>query len=51
MSSGGGGGLDASALLAFLNAEPGTVVVATALRQGAATSAVNLNEVVARLIR
>lgn len=49
MSSAGGSVLDASALLAFLNAEPGSVVVATALRQGAAISAVNLSEVVAKL--
>ena len=51
MSSGGGGVLDASALLAVLNAEPGSVVVAIALRQGAAISAVNSSEVVAKLIR
>ncbi|MBI2872580.1 MAG: type II toxin-antitoxin system VapC family toxin [Chloroflexi bacterium] len=40
--------LDASALLALLNAEPGAEVVAAALPQ-AAISAVNLSEVVAKL--
>ncbi len=48
MSSGSGGVLDASALLAFLNAGPGSVIVATALRQGAAIGAVNLSDVVAK---
>jgi len=40
--------LDASALLALLNAEPGAEVVADAL-PGAAISALNLSEVVAKL--
>lgn len=40
--------LDASALLALLNAEPGADVVAEAL-PGAVISAVNLSEVVAKL--
>jgi ribonuclease VapC len=40
--------LDASALLAMLNAEPGAEVVAEAL-PGAIISAVNLSEVVAKL--
>ena len=40
--------LDASALLALLNAEPGAELVAEAL-PGAAISAVNLSEVVAKL--
>ncbi len=40
--------IDASALLALLNDEPGADVVAEALRQGV-ISAVNLSEVIARL--
>ena len=40
--------IDASALLALLNAEPGANVVAEAL-QGSVISAVNLSEVVAKL--
>jgi len=40
--------LDASALLALLNAEPGADIVAEAL-PGAGISAVNLSEVVAKL--
>ena len=40
--------IDASALLALLNAEPGANVVAEAL-QGGVISAVNLSEVVAKL--
>lgn len=41
--------LDASALLALLNGEPGSEIVAGALAGGAAMSAVNLSEVVAKL--
>jgi PIN domain nuclease of toxin-antitoxin system len=41
--------LDASALLALLNQEPGSDVVAEALAAGASVSAVNLAEVVAKL--
>ena len=41
--------LDASALLALLNGEHGSEVVAEALGQGAAVGAVNLSEVVAKL--
>ncbi len=41
--------LDASALLALLQQEPGSQQVATAVTQGAAMSAVNLSEVVAKL--
>ena len=41
--------LDASAVLALLNAEPGAAVVAGAVSE-AAISAVNLSEVVAKLI-
>jgi len=41
--------LDASALLALLNGEPGAEVVAAALGQGASIGAVNLSEVVAKL--
>ena len=41
--------LDASAVLALLNAEPGASVVAGAVSD-AAISAVNLSEVVAKLI-
>jgi ribonuclease VapC len=41
--------LDASALLALLNREPGAGVVATALADGASICAVNLSEVVAKL--
>jgi ribonuclease VapC len=41
--------LDASALLALLNQEPGSEAVAEAL-PGAAISAVNLSEVVAKLV-
>jgi PIN domain nuclease of toxin-antitoxin system len=40
--------LDASALLALLNSEPGATLVAAAL-SGATISAVNLSEVVAKL--
>lgn len=40
--------VDASAVLALLNAEPGSAAVAAALA-GAATSAVNLSEVAAKL--
>ncbi len=41
--------LDASALLALLNREPGAERVAEALAAGAIISAVNLSEVIARL--
>lgn len=41
--------LDASAVLALLNAEPGSEIVAQALVTGAAMSTVNLSEVVAKL--
>jgi PIN domain nuclease of toxin-antitoxin system len=41
--------LDASALLAWLNGEPGTDPVAEALAAGAVISSVNLSEVVAKL--
>lgn len=41
--------LDASALLALLNNEPGTEVVAQALHRGVAMSAVNYSEVVGKL--
>ena len=41
--------LDASALLALLNGEPGAQVVAAAEVAGACISAVNLSEVVAKL--
>lgn len=41
--------LDASALLALLNGEPGAERVATALRVGSVMSAVNYSEVVAKL--
>lgn len=41
--------LDASALLALLNQEPGSDVVAAAMRDGAAIGTVNLSEVVAKL--
>ena len=41
--------LDASALLALLNGEPGAERVATAVRAGSAMSAVNYSEVVAKL--
>ncbi len=41
--------LDASALLALLGNEPGSMQVATAISNGAAISAVNLAEVVAKL--
>lgn len=41
--------LDASALLALLNQEPGSDVVAAAMRDGAAISTINLAEVVAKL--
>lgn len=40
--------LDASALLAYLRDEPGAGVVARAISEGAAISAVNLAEVLAR---
>ncbi len=43
------GVLDASALLALLNREPGAERVAEALAAGACMSAVNLSEVVAKL--
>lgn len=43
--------LDASALLAMLNGEPGADQVTGSLTAGAAVSAVNLSEVVARLAR
>jgi ribonuclease VapC len=41
--------LDASALLALLNEEPGSELVATLIEEGAAISTVNLSEVVAKL--
>ena len=41
--------LDASALLALLNDEPGATFVAEALREGASISAVNLAEVVGKI--
>lgn len=41
--------LDASALLALLHGETGAERVAVALREGAAMSAVNLSEVLAKL--
>jgi ribonuclease VapC len=41
--------LDASALLALLRGEPGSEQVRNAIAQGAAISAVNLSEVVAKL--
>ena len=41
--------LDASALLALLGQEPGSMQVAAAISNGAAISAVNLAEVVAKL--
>lgn len=41
--------LDASALLALLNAEPGSEIVAGSI-PGAAISAVNLSEVVSKLV-
>lgn len=41
--------LDASALLALLNREPGEALVAQALAEGAMISTVNLSEVVAKL--
>lgn len=41
--------LDASALLAFIKSEPGVERVAGALMAGAAMSAVNLSEVIAKL--
>lgn len=43
------GVLDASALLALLNDEPGGQQVAELISQGAIISAVNLSEVIARL--
>lgn len=42
--------LDASALLALLNGEPGSDVVAAALEDEPVMSAVNLSEVVAKLV-
>lgn len=42
--------LDASALLALINAEPGAERVAQALESGALVSAVNLSEVLAKLV-
>jgi len=41
--------LDASAVLALLNAEPGSEIVADAIANGAIISAVNFSEVVAKL--
>lgn len=41
--------LDASALLAFLNSEPGADMVEARIAEGAAMSSVNLAEVVAKL--
>ena len=41
--------LDASALLALLNQEPGSEYVAAGIANGAAMSTVNLSEVVAKL--
>ena len=43
--------LDASALLALLQSEPGATAVKNALREGSAISTVNLAEVAARLHR
>ena len=43
------GVLDASALLALLNREPGSEQVADVIAEGAVISAVNLSEVVAKL--
>ncbi len=43
------GVLDASALLALLNREPGSEQVANVVAEGAAISAVNLSEVAAKL--
>lgn len=42
--------LDASAVLAVLNAEPGAEIVHAALTQGAVVSSVNLGEVVSKLV-
>jgi ribonuclease VapC len=42
--------LDASALLAYLQGEPGSDLVATALTQGTALSAVNWAEVLSKLL-
>jgi PIN domain nuclease of toxin-antitoxin system len=42
--------LDASAILAFLNKEPGTEKVAKILAEGAVVSTVNHSEVIAKLI-
>jgi ribonuclease VapC len=42
--------LDASALLAYLQGEPGSDLVATALMQGTALSAVNWAEVLSKLL-
>ncbi|MCC6626917.1 MAG: type II toxin-antitoxin system VapC family toxin [Chloroflexi bacterium] len=42
--------LDASAVLALLNAEPGGEVTRQALRQGATLGAANLAEVIAKLL-
>lgn len=42
--------LDASALLALLHGETGSERVAVALREGAAMSAVNFSEVLAKLV-
>lgn len=42
--------LDASAFLALLNQEPGSDEVAEAVASGATVSAVNLSEVVAKLV-
>jgi PIN domain nuclease of toxin-antitoxin system len=42
--------LDASAILAFLNKEPGTEKVARILSEGAVVSTVNHSEVIAKLI-
>lgn len=42
--------LDASAILAFLNQEPGTDRVSEILAKGAVVSAVNLSEVITKLI-
>ncbi|GAB4243446.1 MAG: hypothetical protein Kow0049_33080 [Stanieria sp.] len=42
--------LDASAILAFLNKEPGTEKVALILAEGAIVSTVNHSEVIAKLI-
>lgn len=43
------GVLDASALLAFLNAEPGGDAVVVAMREGVVMSAINFAEVVTKL--